>query len=249
MDSPGRWAHGRSLREQADRCHQHCVSAHESPFIAAAVTMPCGTFAAVRRTKVHAFAARAAFSTALVASTVALVACGGSSENQASDETSGTFKVDLAAQFPRRQKLAENQTFTLRVVNRSTEAIPNITATVNGFWRRSTQAGEQDPQDAVWIVNRGPVGGVTALTNTWALGAIPAGGEKTFIWHVTPMIPGPHLVRYRVDASLYGKSTAVLASGGEPEGRIRVAISPRASKTAVDPKTGDVIVTGSYPQD
>lgn len=212
---------------------------------------PCGTFAAVRRSKIHALTARAAFGTALLASAVAISACG-SGEQQDANETSGTFKVDLAAAFPKKQSLAENQTFSLKVTNRSSETIPNVTATVDGFYDRSTQEGEQDPRQAVWIVNRPPVGGVTALTNTYALGPLPAGGEKVFTWNVTPMEAGKHTVRYRVDASLYGKSEAVLADSGEPpkapKGHISVAIDGNASLTAVDPKTGEVVVTGQVPR-
>jgi len=176
---------------------------------------------------------------------VAISACGGGGERQDANETSGTFKVDMTATFPKKQSLAENQTFSLRVVNRSTETIPNLTATVDGFYDRSTQVGESDPQQAVWIVDHPPYGGVTALVNTYALGPLPKGQAKTFTWRVTPMEAGRHTVHYRVDASLYGKSTAELADGGEPKGKIKVDIDGDASLTAVDPKTGEVVVTGS----
>jgi hypothetical protein len=175
---------------------------------------------------------------------VAISACGGGGEQQNANETSGTFKVDMSATFPKKQSLAEDQVFSLKVVNRSSETIPNVSATVDGFYDRSTQVGEADPQQAVWIVNRPPYGGVTALVNTYALGPLPKGAEKTFTWHVTPVEAGKHTVRYSVSGSLYGKSKAVLADGGEPRGKIKVDIDGDAQLTAVDPKTGDVVVTG-----
>lgn len=175
-----------------------------------------------------------------------LVACGGAKQD--AGEPAATFKVSMHAAFPKRQAYAENQVFSLRVRNDSNADIPNVTATVDGFADRSTQADMADPQQAVWIVNQGPVGGVTAMTNTWALGRVPAGKEQVFLWRVTPMQSGVHKIHYRVDASLYGTSKAVLASGAAPVGDMTVRISPDASKTAVDPKTGKVVVVGTIPQ-
>lgn len=177
----------------------------------------------------------------------ALGACG-DSQTQTTGAPTGTYQVSLQAAFPHRQAYAVNQTFQLRVQNESDTQIPNVTATVDGFTERSTQADMSDPQQPVWIVNTGPVDGVTALVNTWALGPVPAHGAKTFVWHVTPMQSGIHRVHYRVNASLYGTAKAVDASGGAPEGHVTVRVSPAASKTAVDPETGDVVVTGAYPQ-
>jgi hypothetical protein len=175
-----------------------------------------------------------------------LAACGGGTKQDAGEPTA-SFKVALDAAFPKKQAYAENQVFSLRVKNESSSDIPNVTATVDGFYDRSTQADMSDPRQAVWIVNQGPAGGVTALTNTWALGRVPAHKEQVFVWRVTPMQAGVHAIHYRVDASLYGKSSAVLTGGGEPKGQITVHVSPDASKTSVDPATGDVVVTGSEP--
>jgi hypothetical protein len=183
---------------------------------------------------------------AAVAAAGFLAACGGGSEQNAG-EPSGDFKVALKATFPHKQKYAINSVMDLTVTNRSGKTLQNVTATVDGFYQRSTQEGMQDPQEAVWIVNQGPVGGVTALTNTWALGSLADGASRTFTWHVTPMVSGRHMLHYRVSGSLYGESKAVLANGEPAEGHIRVAVSPRPSKTEVDPATGDVVVVGSTP--
>jgi len=175
-----------------------------------------------------------------------LTACGGGSEQNAGAPT-GTYTVAVRSSFPHLQRYAESTVMQLDVTNESDKTIPNVTATVDGFYQRSTQEGMQDPRTAVWIVNTGPVGGVTALTNTWALGSLPAHKTTSFLWHVTPMVSGKHTLHYRVDASLYGDAKAVLAGGEAPAGRIPVAVSPRPSKTEVDPATGQVVVTGSYP--
>lgn len=175
-----------------------------------------------------------------------LAACGGGDQQDAG-EPSGTFTVAVAAAFPKRQEYATRERMAISVVNRSDKDIPNVTATVDGFYNRSTQPQESDPLQPVWIVNRGPVNGYTALTNTWALGPLPAGKAKTFTWQVTPMQSGSHLVHYRVNASLYGTSKAVLASGAPPEDTMRIRVDGRASTTEVDGKTGAVVVTGSVP--
>jgi len=203
----------------------------------------CGTFAPMSGRRFHTRAVSGAL--AAVAAAGLLAACGDST-NQASGEPSGTYTVAVKSAFPKRQAYAKNQVFQIAVANRSGKDIPNVTATVDGFFNVSTQQGEQDPRDAVWIVNQGPVGGVTALTNTWALGRVPAGGTRTFTWRVTPMQSGRHVLHYRVNASLYGTSKAILADGGPPEGTVGVRVSPRPSKTQVDPKTGEVVVVGTY---
>src|SRR5688572_24819946 len=122
--------------------------------------------------------------------TIALAGCllaagcgGGGSERQGADEPSGTWRVEVVdAEFPKSQKLAAATEMRIRVRNREDRAIPNVALTVEGFSRRSEQAGLADPNRPVWIVDDAPRGGVTAYTNTWALGRVPAGGTKTFVW-------------------------------------------------------------------
>lgn len=206
---------------------------------------PCGTFAPVERS--------APIVRAVLAGAVLLLAAGplagcGSSDNQASGEPTGDFTVAVTSSFPRVQAYAKNARLVISVVNRSGKTIPNVTATVDGLYDASTQQGMADPRQPVWIVNVGPRNGVTALTNTWALGAMPPGARRTFTWNVTPMQSGLHRLHYRVNASLYGNSRAVLASGAAPERTYNVLISSRASATKVDPATGKVVVTGVVPK-
>src|SRR5687768_4236432 len=118
---------------------------------------------------------------------VAVAGCGGG-ERQDADEPSGEWVVEVVdAEFPRAQRLARQETMRIRVRNTEQRELPNISLTVDGLTRRSEQAGLADPNRPVWIVDDGPRGGVTAYTNTWALGRIPAGGTKTFKFRVTPV--------------------------------------------------------------
>src|SRR5918998_5526822 len=112
--------------------------------------------------------------------------CGGG-ERQDEDEPSGNFEVEVVdASFPREQRLAEQVALRLRVRNADSKALPNLAVTVDGFQQRSEQPGLADPSRPVWIIDDGPRGGVTAYTNTWALGKMKAGETKEFVWKVTP---------------------------------------------------------------
>ena len=172
----------------------------------------------------------------------AVAGCGGDEERQDADEPKGEWVVEVVdAEFPRAQKLARQETMRIAVRNTEDRPIPNIALTVDGFSRRSEQAGLADPNRPVWVVDDGPRGGVTAYTNTWALGRIPPGATKTFQFKVTPVKPGQHRVSYRLSAGLDGNAKARLADGGRPEGSFSVSVSRDPSQARVDPETGDVV--------
>ena len=178
---------------------------------------------------------------------VALLAsgCGGGGERQDEDEPSGNFSVDVvSATFPEQQKLAERVALRLRVRNSDSKTIPNLAVTVDGFSRRSEQQGLADPTRPVWIIDEGPRGGVTAYTNTWALGRVKAGETKEFVWEVTPVKAGRFEVKYRVAAGLDGKAKAVLAGGDRPAGSFAVQISREPDQSRVDPDSGEVVNDG-----
>ena len=181
--------------------------------------------------------------TVVVCAPLALLAgCGGGGERQDADEPKGTWKVDVVeAEFPASQRLAKQETMRIRVRNSDDRAIPNLAVTVEGFARRSEQAGLADPSRPVWIVDDGPRGGTTAYTNTWALGRLPAGQTKTFEWRATPVRPGEHRLSYRVAAGLDGKAKAELSSGSVPEGSFSVEVRRAPSQARVDPDSGDVV--------
>jgi hypothetical protein len=193
-----------------------------------------GTFAAL-------MAVAPRLTTAAFASALALAGCGGG-ERQDADEPSGTWTVDVVeADFPESQRLAKQEEMVIRVRNREGREIPNVAVTVDGLSRRSEQPGLADPNRPVWVIDDGPRGGVTAYTNTWALGKIPAGKTKTFRWRVTPVEPGQHELSYRVSAGLDGKAKARLAGGGRAEGRFNVSVTRKPSQSRVDPDSGEVI--------
>ena len=170
------------------------------------------------------------------------VGCGGGGERQDEDEKAGEWTVDVVeAAFPAQQRLAEQVSLRLRVRNADSEPMPNVAVTVNGFSARSEQPGLADPERPVWIIDDGPRGGVTAYTNTWSLGSVPAGKEKEFVWKVTPVKAGSYQVRYRVSAGLDGKAKAVLAGGGQPSGRFDVQVSREPDQSRVDPDSGAVL--------
>ena len=52
----------------------------------------------------------------------------------------------------------------------------------------------------------GPGGAVTAYANTWALGPLKPGATAKFVWGVTAVKSGRHVVQYQVAAGLNGKA-------------------------------------------
>ncbi len=168
--------------------------------------------------------------------------CGGGGERQDADEPSGNYSVEVVeASFPERQQLAEKAEMRVRIRNADSKTIPNLAITVDGFSMRSEQAGLADPTRPVWIIDDGPRGGVTAYTNTWALGRVRAGETKEFVWEVTPVKAGRFEVKYRVAAGLDGKAKAVSSGGDRPAGAFSVDVDREPDDSRVDPDTGDVV--------
>lgn len=88
----------------------------------------------------------------------------------------------------------------------------------------------------------GPGGATTAYANTWALGSLAPGRSATFVWHLTAVQPGTHVVNWRVAAGLNGKAKAVNASGGPPAGRFTVSISSAPQQSYVN-GNGQIVTT------
>ena len=175
--------------------------------------------------------------------------CGGG-KRQDAGEKSGTYKVDVVkASFTKQQRLSDDAVMRITVRNADTKTIPNIAVTVTndddkggpGFTTRSDDPTLADPTRQLWIVDKGPRGGDTAYVSTWALGALPAGRTKTFVWHVTPMVAGTHTLRWHVAAGLNGKAIARMSDGQDPAGTFRVTVSRKPPTATVDPQTGDVV--------
>jgi hypothetical protein len=183
---------------------------------------------------------------ALIVASVAAVAvsgCGGG-QRQDADEPSGTFRVDVVkASFPTKQHLAQPERFVIAVRNAGAKTLPNVAVTVSSFAARSEQAGLAASERAVWVIDSGPRGGDTAYTNTWALGSLPPGRTRRFVWRVTAVQAGTHTVKWQVAAGLNGKAKATLAGNRAPAGSVTVDVSSKPAQAHVDPKTGRVVRT------
>jgi hypothetical protein len=177
------------------------------------------------------------------------IGCG--DDRQDADETDASFDVAVVkADFPTKQRLAQQANLEITVRNDDTETIPNIAVTVDGFFRRSKNQALADPNRPVFLLDgeprdfggypdvkvAAPKGGATALVNTWALGPLEPGDERTFRWRVTAVKAGPFKVTYTVAGGLQGKAKAVGAGGAQPQGEFAGSITsrPPASRIAAD---------------
>ena len=178
-------------------------------------------------------------------STVA-TGCGGGTRQDA-NEPSGTFNVGVQrADFPQKQHLGKQEELVVSVHNNDRRTIPNVAVTIDpGFSAREDRQDLADPNRPIWIVDSGPRGGITAYTNTWALGSLAPGGSKTFTWRVTPVRAGTYDVHYRVAAGLNGKAKAQSANGKVPEGSFTVKVSSKPEQATVNPDTGAVVESSS----
>lgn len=179
--------------------------------------------------------------------------CGGG-ERQDAGEPEASYEVEVVdASFPERQRLAQTSNLEITVRNDDSEAVPDVAVTLDGLYYRSRQPGLSDPSRPVFVINgvpkqiggfpevklAAPEGGPTALVNTWTLGRLPAGEERTFRWRVTSVRPGPFEIDYAVSGGLYGKSKAVGVGGAQPRGQLSGTVTPRppASRIAADGMT------------
>ena len=189
---------------------------------------------------------------------LALSACGGG-ERQDANEPEGDYKVEvLKAEFPSKQKLAKSSDLVITVKNaESSKPIPNIAVTLRGFDVKLDNDDLADPKRPVFVINgvpkdigtfpeskeAAPEGGETAYVDTWALGRLKAGEEKTFKWNVTAVRPGPYRLRYRVAAGLDGKAKAVAVGGQAPSGLFIGTVKDKAPDTRIA-DDGETVVEG-----
>lgn len=201
---------------------------------------------------------------------LAVTACG-SGQNQAASEPRGNFPVQITARsFPSSQRLAEHTRLVLVVRNAGHKTIPNVAVSIcNVTCAARAAAGEgtsaaafsenlnqqylANPSRPIWIVDRPPGpcqyscknGGqgawVTAYSNTWAAGSLKPGATARFVWSVTAVSPGDHVVAWQVAAGLNGKAKAVLVGGGHPQGTFVVHITRAPQQSYVN--NGGQVVT------
>ena len=124
--------------------------------------------------------------------TFSALGCGGQSQD--ANEPSGQFHVAISkASFPTKQAISQTATLRIEVTNReSKREIPNVAVTVEtrphvpgaaplAFGQAKTgDVRLADNAKPVWILDRQPMNGETAYTNTWAGGPMFAHETKTF---------------------------------------------------------------------
>jgi hypothetical protein len=175
--------------------------------------------------------AGAALALALVAA-IGLSACG--SKKQDADEPNGTWKVRVTdASFPGRQRLADEVQLRITVKNEDTRMIPNLAVTVDGFNMHNDTPDIAERPRPIWVIDDGPVNSTTAFTNTWAVGPVPAGQERTLVWKVAAVRAGTYSLRWRVAAGLNGKAKAS-EDGQPPSGQFIARVSDKPHPVKVD---------------
>jgi hypothetical protein len=167
--------------------------------------------------------------------------CGGG-ERQDAGEPGGSFKLEVVdASFPTRQSIADPTTLQIAVRNADDKAVPNVAVTIAtasgkdagsvAFSSDSQDAGVADRSRPIWVVDRGPSGGDTAYSSTWALGRLKPGATRRFVWHLTAVKPGRYTVGYSVSPGLTGKAKL---AGNKGKGSFRVQISDTPPSVSVD---------------
>jgi hypothetical protein len=139
-------------------------------------------------------------------------------------------------------------------------APPGEGTSAAAFSENLQMPGLAHPSRPVWVVDQppgpcnygcaanspggtgGPGGAVTAYSNTWALGPLAPGRTARFVWALTAVKPGRHLVAWEVAAGLNGKAKAVLSNGRQPAGRFTVVIRSAPAQTYVN-NNGKIVTT------
>lgn len=178
------------------------------------------------------------------------VGCGGDDRQDANEDEASYEVTVVDAKFPKFQRLAQESELEITVRNDADATIPHIALTLNGLSRRSDNPNLQDPNRPVFVIDSDPAeiggyqevklaapqGGQTAFVDTWTLGKLKPGAEKTFRWRLTAVDAGPFELTYAVAAGLDGKATAVGPGDAQPRGELKGTITskPAASRIAAD---------------
>lgn len=138
----------------------------------------------------------------------------------------------------------------VKVRNAGDRPVPDVAVSVTSakggtsapaFAMPSNQQGLAERFKPVWILDEQPTGGQTAMANTWTLGELQAGAEKTFTWRVHPVKRGSYTIRWKVAPAMEG-GKAELTAGGPAEGDLPVTISDQAPAATVS-ESGRVVNT------
>jgi hypothetical protein len=205
--------------------------------------------------------------------TLVIAACGGG-QSQAVHEPRGKFPVHVGtASFPASQKISQHTHLVISVRNSGHKTIPDVAVTICNVTcaypapkgeGTSAQAFASDiaatdvanPSRPTWVVDQGPGAchyscqnggagaGVTAYSNTWALGKLKPGHTARFEWKVTAVQAGKHVLAWQVAAGLNGKAKAVLGDGSPPHGRFTVDVDTAPQQSYVG-NNGQIVTTAS----
>jgi len=186
---------------------------------------------------------------ALIAALAALSGCGGGAA-QSDNEAEGSYKLEVSdASFPAEQGIAEQSTMKIAVRNPDQKTVLNVAVTVEtkgagagdgltAFGQKSGDSRLADPNRPIWILDKEPVGGTSAYSNTWTLGPLKGGETKTFEWKLTAVEPGKYSLAYRVSPGLDNKAT--LADGSKARGNCVVTVRDQPVPARVNSK-GQVV--------
>ena len=199
-------------------------------------------------------------------SALAVAGCGGGGKKQDAKEPSGEFPVRVvSAKFDNDQRLAKDSRMVIKVENAGQKTIPLISVTVKckaglgGSFQTAIpeETGDTaDPSRPQFIVNKiptaserqnppldpAPLERSSAYVDTYPLGPLAPGKDKTFIWDVTAVRAGKYRLCWRVNAGLYGKAKAVPADGGQPiKGEFTGTVSREAPRARVS-EDGETVI-------
>jgi hypothetical protein len=156
----------------------------------------------------------------------------GAGKRQDADAKSGTWKVVIEQwKFPKTQYLGTPTSFTLKVRNVDTAAIPQLILTIDGLKTRVKQTGAASQIRPIWLISEDNYAQFTsynsALATSYNLGQLDAGDVKTYTVKLTPLRRGSHKVSYELAGDLYGKAKVVDNATDEPAADSRtIAIDP-----------------------
>lgn len=190
----------------------------------------------------------------LTAVAIVISSCGGGGESSGTAEAGGTYRAQVAtASFPTRQLLGQTSLLRLGIRNTGERAIPAVVVkiTVAGrqgrdsslpFGFRDPQPGLAQPDRPVWVLAEGypkragdptPGGAQTSNPKTFDLGRLEPGETTEWVWKVSAVKAGGHIVRYRIGAGLTDTAKVETATGVQPGGSFLVRVSTAPPNTIV----------------
>jgi len=197
----------------------------------------------------------------VVALAMGLAACGGDGEPSGANDPEGTYRAKMVtAEFPTAQRLGQTSLLRLGVRNTGERAIPALTATISvagpqgrasklPFGFRDPQPGLAQPDRPVWVLAEGypkragdpaPGGAQTSNQKTFALGRLEPGKTTEWVWKVSAVETGRHVVLYEVGVGLGGTAKAETDAGVRPGGTFAVRVSSAPPNTVVT-DSGEVV--------